>query len=326
MTHVFISHAHEDADFASLLISHIRDAGFMAWVDGEKIRIGKDWRHEIDAAIREAFALVVIVSPQARASEYVTYEWAYALGIGVEIIPILLSPTELHPRLEVLQYLNFSHRLNRPWDTLIARLQELSTVEHRDRNESLDNSELSRLLDHLHTSWEEARGEAADTLGIKGYTLAVPALIKTLRDSNGWVRSRAAVALGRIGDPSALSALAVALHDRDQTVRESAADALEKFGAEANDAVPDLIKVLQYWEQPSVQEAAARALGAIGNEAAIPALVQALNYGKDNLANPPEAAARALLRIGTPEALDALKKWVAETSDPDVNMSKLAGI
>src|SRR5689334_18771682 len=114
MTHVFISHAHEDGDFASLLIAQIRDAGFTAWVDSEKIRIGKDWRREIDAAIRQSFALVVIVSPHARASEYVTYEWAYALGIGVDIIPILLSPTDAHPRLEVLQYLDFSHRQHRP--------------------------------------------------------------------------------------------------------------------------------------------------------------------------------------------------------------------
>ena len=39
-----------------------------------------------------------------------TYEWAFALGSGVPVLPLLLNSAEadLHPRLRTLQYLDFS--------------------------------------------------------------------------------------------------------------------------------------------------------------------------------------------------------------------------
>ena len=46
------------------------------------LRPGSDWRQEIDRAIRDSFVLIVVVSPDSKASEYVTYEWAFALGLG----------------------------------------------------------------------------------------------------------------------------------------------------------------------------------------------------------------------------------------------------
>ncbi len=325
MAHVFISYVHEDGDFASLLITEIKSAGFRSWIDSEQIRVGKDWRREIDQAINDSFALIVIASPEAKASEYVTYEWAYAIGVGVEIIPIMLRPTELHPRLEVLQYLDFTHREQRPWDRLIRRLHELErrNGSHPGPTAGTVLSE-SDLLEALHSQNGQTRAEVAETLGTMGSVNAVPALIKALHDSSNYVQQSAATALGRIGDPSAVSALAGTLYDRDLMVRIAVANALEQFGSSALEAMPHLIRVLQYWEPPSLQEAVVRALGAIGDDSCVPALVNALNFSKDDTANPPEAAARALLRMGTPEALAAVNQWVEETNDPGI--SKLADL
>jgi hypothetical protein len=64
------------------------------------------------------------MTPEAKASEYVTYEWAFAWGAGIKVIPVLLKRTELHPRLESLQYLDFTNRTARPWDALIELLGE----------------------------------------------------------------------------------------------------------------------------------------------------------------------------------------------------------
>ncbi|HXQ33082.1 MAG TPA: toll/interleukin-1 receptor domain-containing protein [Anaerolineales bacterium] len=120
----FISHDHSDGDFAELLKLRLEKKGYGAWVDLERLRVGEDWRQEIDNAIRNATALVVIMSPEARQSEYVTYEWAFAWGVGVPVIPILLKETPLHPRLESLQYLDFTNRAARPWDKLIDALKK----------------------------------------------------------------------------------------------------------------------------------------------------------------------------------------------------------
>src|SRR5687768_6788039 len=82
--------------------------GYLAWLDTERLVVGTDWRLEIDQTIKASAAVLVVLSPEAKASEYVTYEWAFAWGVGVPVIPIMLKPTRLHPRLETLQFLDFT--------------------------------------------------------------------------------------------------------------------------------------------------------------------------------------------------------------------------
>src|SRR5688500_1363014 len=104
---VFVSYSHKDSSFIKILKQKLKDSGFDVWIDQELLRPGQDWRDEIDNAIRASFAVLAVMTPQAYKSQYVTYEWAFALGIGKEIIPILLERTKLHPRLEAIQYVDF---------------------------------------------------------------------------------------------------------------------------------------------------------------------------------------------------------------------------
>jgi hypothetical protein len=94
-------------------------------MDNERLTIGQDWREEIDSGISKSKAIIVIMSPEARKSEYVTYEWAYAWGKGIKIFPIMLNQTSLHPRLESLQYMDFTNRVTRPYDELVERVKEI---------------------------------------------------------------------------------------------------------------------------------------------------------------------------------------------------------
>src|SRR5215472_2307745 len=123
--HVFVSYKHEDVDFAENVMSRLELAGFQTWAD-HKIGAGEEWRTSIDLAIKNAFALIVIMTPEAKASEYVTYEWAFAWGIGIRVIPIMLRPTPLHPRLEALQHLDFTNAKSRPWDRLFEEVKAAS--------------------------------------------------------------------------------------------------------------------------------------------------------------------------------------------------------
>ncbi len=124
---VFISHDHDDADFAELLKLKLEKEGFIGWIDTERLKIGQDWREEIDIGISNSLAVIAIMTPEARKSEYVTYEWAYAWGKSKKVFPIMLKQTQLHPRLESLQYLDFTNRTNRPWDKLLKSLKEIIT-------------------------------------------------------------------------------------------------------------------------------------------------------------------------------------------------------
>jgi len=121
---LFISHCHEDGDFAELLKLRIEKEGYASWIDIDRLSVGIDWRQEIDNAIKDSAALIVIMTPEAKKSEYVTYEWAFAWGMGIKVIPIMLKQTQIHPRLETLQHLDFTNREARPWQKLIKTLKE----------------------------------------------------------------------------------------------------------------------------------------------------------------------------------------------------------
>jgi hypothetical protein len=122
----FISHSRSDGDFAELLKLKLEQKGYVAWIDTDRLGPGVDWRQEIDEAIKRSAAVIAIMSAEARNSEYVTYEWAFAWGAAIKVIPIMLQETPLHPRLATLQYLDFTNRIARPWDRLLAALEEIA--------------------------------------------------------------------------------------------------------------------------------------------------------------------------------------------------------
>lgn len=126
MGHVFISYARRDLEFVEEMRAQLRDAKLEVWTD-RVLSPGSDWRLEIDDAIRNAFALIVVITPESKSSEYVTYEWAFGLGIGIRVIPLILKPTRLHPRLEFLQHIDFANFEpgQYAWELLIEGLQRI---------------------------------------------------------------------------------------------------------------------------------------------------------------------------------------------------------
>jgi len=121
---IFVSYAHVDNTFITPLKERLQDY-FDLWIDTASLSAGKNWRDEIDRAIKESFAMLVIVTPESCESKYVTYEWSYALGLGISVIPILLRKSDdlIHPRLSTIQYFDFSERFKEPWNELIDRLK-----------------------------------------------------------------------------------------------------------------------------------------------------------------------------------------------------------
>ena len=123
---IFISYHHGDEDFAEVLRGKLNaDGALAAWTFREKLRAGDDWRFEIDQAIRTAAALVHVITPEAAESQYVTYEWSYAMGLGTPVVPVLLRPAQLHPKLSAIQHVDFTRTSHRPWAALVrdVRLQ-----------------------------------------------------------------------------------------------------------------------------------------------------------------------------------------------------------
>ena len=116
-------------------------------------------------------------------------------------------------------------------------------------------------------------------------------------------RIEAARALAADAPPDARGELVAALRDRARLVRRHAAEALGKLGDAA--AGPALVEALEDDEEdPACREAAATALGRIGDERAIPHLACQAHGPSASLGR---AAANALAAIGTHDARKALE-------------------
>ncbi len=126
MPQAFISYASKDAIFAELAKLKLKEAGVQVWIDQSALHAGENWRDAIDEGISSSDVLLIVITPQSCESKYVTYEWGFALGKGIKVIPLLLEDSELHPRLNILQYLDFRNPQTGPWSELVQEIGKKS--------------------------------------------------------------------------------------------------------------------------------------------------------------------------------------------------------
>lgn len=137
MTQVFISYSSKDAMFADFTETKLNKAGVNVWLDHGELLGGDEWRESIDQGISSSDVILVILTPNSCESPYVTYEWGYALGQGKKVIPMLREDMKIHPRLELIQYLDFRDHRSGPWDKLIHRI-----LENKSKNTCIETSSL----------------------------------------------------------------------------------------------------------------------------------------------------------------------------------------
>lgn len=95
---IFVAHAPKDARHFQALYEFLTRLGYFVWRDPAPSPEA-EWRPDIDEAIQAANLLIVILTPASAVSPQVTYEWAYALGQGIRVMPITFQATRAHARL-----------------------------------------------------------------------------------------------------------------------------------------------------------------------------------------------------------------------------------
>jgi HEAT repeat protein len=302
--HVVVSYVSQDVDFARAVAEVFSDAEFRS-VDAHNANGAGESHAEVDHRIREALAIVAILSPNSIRSPHVNYDWAFALGSGIPVLPVLLemAETELHPRLRTIQYVRFTTESGRPWHLLVQALRKLQDAQrpvtiHVPRTappviqqaahalDSMNEKEREKALETLgqmdHPSVVEVLAEAvrhpvrqvrfgaAIHLGTYRDTRAIPALLEAIRarmpDTPNWM-------LGNMG-PAAVPALLEALHDGSDAVREAAAVQLGRIGGA--EPISALMKLLRDGE-PSDRHKAAYALRYSADPVMIPELLEAIH-------------------------------------------------
>ncbi|MFN8375529.1 MAG: TIR domain-containing protein [Anaerolineae bacterium] len=291
MAHVFISYSHQDdTEFFEKLKLQIQNAGMDFWTD-EKISPGQQWSKAIDDSIKNAFVIVVVMTPLATASSFITYEWSFALGLGKVVIPVMAAKgTKPHPKLSELQYLDFTDRQHQPWQKLISALEvtQDSISEAEIPVGKSENPIVKRL-----TNKKIDRRKTIKTIVDLGYKEAIPDLINILEDT----------------------------HEKSE-IRQVAAEALGKL--RAYEAIPSLLLMLRSTNLRgrNLHAAIIRALGELKAVSAVTALTEYIPLELKHTSIPDtenallKAVLDALVKIGTPEALAAVEDWKRQQQTP----------
>jgi len=91
----FISHSSHDRDTARRLERELETHDLSVWLDDSEIRLGQLLGPELQRAIRDSAALVLLWSGAAAASRWVNSEWLMALHQQRLILPCVLDATPL---------------------------------------------------------------------------------------------------------------------------------------------------------------------------------------------------------------------------------------
>jgi HEAT repeat protein len=330
MRHIFISYCHEDEDFADVLEAKIRQNQFSAWRD-QALSAGEDWRAEIDVRIREALAAIVILSPESIRSAYVNYEWAFARGSGIPVIPILRKAVDgVDPRLKALKWFDFTADAAGPWDLLMESLHDLqaalrpTTVQvPRDAPpvlkqaiRELDSMDEDRRRDAIaslgqmdHPAIAEVLAEAARhpvqhvrigaalQLESRQDARAIPGLLEGLRTRSieGWMLGKLGGKMGEAAVPVLIEAIA----EEDRYLRERVYWTLGIIGT------PQAIAVLiEHTSDPDARNRSDAAYALAGHPAAIPALLELMHDPeRDVRRQAVNAVQQCATKAGTPEQL-----------------------
>jgi hypothetical protein len=110
---VFLAHSSADKPFVETLASHLRQAGVRVWFDQWNIQVGQSIVESIQRGLEEHDQLVLVLSPDAVASEWVRRELNSSLMRGlsarkVGILPVLYRPCTIPALIADLKYADFT--------------------------------------------------------------------------------------------------------------------------------------------------------------------------------------------------------------------------
>ena len=90
MSHIFISYSHKDKKYVEKLEKKLLDEGFDVWID-HRIDYGARWTKAIERAIDTCDAYIVVMSENAKESQWVEREKIHAERRRKPFFPVLLD-------------------------------------------------------------------------------------------------------------------------------------------------------------------------------------------------------------------------------------------
>lgn len=131
--HIFLSYSSADQTFAEDLVRQLEAAGNRIWFAPRNVRPGTDYSEQIQAAIEQAGAFVIIVSRAANESDFVRAETEMAFSRRRPIFPVRCGPVAPAPGLALfLQLRHWTDAFGPSRHNAVARLgNELAGLTQR---------------------------------------------------------------------------------------------------------------------------------------------------------------------------------------------------
>lgn len=122
---IFIAYSRKDFQIAQQIKTFLITERISSWMDKYSLIGGQNWMSRVDQALRESWAMILVMSENSKMSEYVNYEWSFAFGAKCCVIPILFDPVTPHPRLFPIHSLSWYYhpRDQIPWHELQIALK-----------------------------------------------------------------------------------------------------------------------------------------------------------------------------------------------------------
>jgi serine/threonine-protein kinase len=214
-------------------------------------------------------------------------------GTGL-VDPALIAPLLRDPEYDV----------QNPAIELLCRAKHPDTIRH--------------LVPVLKDESEYARRAAVEVLNVVGDESSVKYLLKSIRDDDWWVRSRAADALGKIGGPQVIDAALSLVSDKDEEIRRTAIEILNQTKDErALQHLLEATKDADWW----VSERAVDALGEVASKNAVPRLLEMLKTNPKSI----PSVVRALGKIGDPAAIESVMQAL-DRPETDVRVEAMSAL
>ena len=119
---VFISHSASERELAQKLIAALKEAGLNVFYMYSDIYPGENWAEKLAVALREADAMLVLITPYSEISPNVSYELSYAqLGASGASFGVFQGDT------------NVSHTARATLSTISSRTSPCAAWPHQSR-------------------------------------------------------------------------------------------------------------------------------------------------------------------------------------------------
>ncbi len=123
---IFISHATADAEIAHRLAADLEAEGWALWIAPDSIQPGEKWVEAINRGLEASGVFVLLLTPEAVASRWVTSETNVAIEMEheglLQFIPLQIRPCPVPALWRAYQRIPFGGDYEVGWQVFLARL------------------------------------------------------------------------------------------------------------------------------------------------------------------------------------------------------------